>query len=350
MKIAIIGGGIFGMTCAIKLAPENQVTVFEKNNDILKSASDTHQCRIHRGYHYPRSDKTVQELLSSESSFVNEFSDAVMKTTENFYCISKNDSLVNADEYIDFCNRNSLEFEKSDLEIIDKDSIQLCLKVRENLYDYEKFKKICWQKLKNLGVKVNLNNQVGDEIFDEFDFVVICTYANINSLLDKFPKKQRDFQFEICEKIFVELPNEFKNKSVLIMDGPFMSIDPVGEKDIFIIGDVVNTVHERYIGKLPKFDPKFLPLLDKGIIKNPAITNKELFLKSASNFFPDVSKAKYVGSSFTIKTVLPNVDSSDERPTIIEKVNDKIITVFSGKIPTCVDTANQIKSLIKNSK
>ena len=350
MKIAIIGGGIFGMTCAIKLAPENQVTVFEKNNDILKSASDTHQCRIHRGYHYPRSDKTVQELLSSESSFVNEFSDAVMKTTENFYCVSKNDSLVNADEYIDFCNRNSLEFEKSDLEIVDKDSIQLCLKVRENLYDYEKFKKICWQKLKNLGVKVNLNNQVGDEIFDEFDFVVICTYANINSLLDKFPKKQRDFQFEICEKIFVELPNEFKNKSVLIMDGPFMSIDPVGEKDIFIIGDVVNTVHERYIGKLPKFTPKFLPLLDKGIIKNPAITNKELFLKSASNFFPDVSKAKYVGSSFTIKTVLPNVDSSDERPTKIEKVNDKIITVFSGKIPTCVDTANQVKLLIKNSK
>ena len=350
MKIAIIGGGIFGISCAIKLAPENQVTIFEKNNDILKSASDTHQCRIHRGYHYPRSDKTAQELLSSESSFVNEFSDAVMKTTENFYCISKNDSLVNADEYIDFCNRNSLEFEKSDLEIVDKDSIQLCLKVRENLYDYEKFKKICWQKLKNLGVKVNLNNQVGDEIFDEFDFVVICTYANINSLLDKFPKKQRDFQFEICEKIFVELPNEFKNKSVLIMDGPFMSIDPVGEKDIFIIGDVVNTVHERCVGKVPKFDPKFLTLLDKGIIKNPIITNKELFLKSASNFFPDVYKAKYFGSSFTIKTVLPNVDSSDERPTIIEKINDKIITVFSGKIPTCVDTANQVNLLIKNSK
>ena len=115
MKIAIIGGGIFGITCAIKLAPENQVTIFEKNNDILKSASDTHQCRIHRGYHYPRSDKTVQELLKSEPNFVNEFSDAVVKTTENFYFVSKNDSLVSADEYIDFCNRNSLEFEKSDL-------------------------------------------------------------------------------------------------------------------------------------------------------------------------------------------------------------------------------------------
>jgi len=142
MKIAIIGGGIFGLTCAIKLATENQVTVFEKNNDIMKSASDTHQCRIHRGYHYPRSDKTVQEVLKSESSFINEFSDAVMKTTENFYFVSKNDSLVNADEYIDFCDRNSLEFEKTNLELVDKNSIQLCLKVRENLYDYEKLKKI----------------------------------------------------------------------------------------------------------------------------------------------------------------------------------------------------------------
>ena len=98
----------------------------------------------------------------------------------------------------------------------------------------------------------------------------------------------------------------------------------------------MNTVHERYVGKMPKFDSKFLPLLDKGIIKNPTITNKELFLKSASNFFPSVSKAKYVGSSFTIKTVLPNVDSSDERPTIIEKINEKIITVFSGKNYGCI--------------
>jgi len=350
MKIAIIGGGIFGLTCAIKLATENQVTVFEKNNDIMKSASDTHQCRIHRGYHYPRSDKTVQEVLKSESSFINEFSDAVMKTTENFYFVSKNDSLVNADEYIDFCDRNSLEFEKTNLELVDENSIQLCLKVRENLYDYEKLKKNCWLKLKNLGVTVNLNNQASDEIFDKFDFVIICTYANINSLLTKFPEKQRDFQFEICEKVFFQLPDEFKNKSVIVMDGPFMSIDPVGGKDIFVIGDVVNTVHERYVGKMPKFDSKFLPLLDKGIIKNPTITNKELFLKSASNFFPSVSKAKYVGSSFTIKTVLPNVDSSDERPTIIEKINDKIITVFSGKIPTCVDAANQINELIKSLK
>ena len=33
MKIAIIGGGIFGITCAIKIAPEHQVTIFEKREN-----------------------------------------------------------------------------------------------------------------------------------------------------------------------------------------------------------------------------------------------------------------------------------------------------------------------------
>jgi hypothetical protein len=65
----------------------------------------------------------------------------------------------------------------------------------------------------------------------------------------KYPEKQRDYQFEIAEKIFLELPLEFKDKSIVIMDGPFMSIDPVGTKNYFIVGDVVNTVHSRNIGK-----------------------------------------------------------------------------------------------------
>ena len=350
MNIAVIGGGIFGVTCALKIGIENKVTIFEKNEDILKSASDVNQCRIHRGYHYPRSDETAQEVSKSEISFMNEFSDAVMEKTENFYCVAKNDSQVNADEYIEFCNRNSLEFSTSKLDIIDENSIQLCLKVQEKLFDHEKLRKGCWNKLKKLGISVKLNHEVNDEIFKQFDFVIICTYAKINSFLKKFPEKQKDYQFEIYEKVFFELPKEFENKSMLIMDGPFMSIDPVGGKNYFIIGDVINTVHERYVGKFPKFDSKFLPLLDKGIIKNPPFTNKELFLKSAAQFFLDLSQAKYIGSSFTIKTVLPNVNLTDARPTIIEKINEKIITVFSGKIPTCVETANQVNELIKMVK
>ena len=83
------------------------------------------------------------------------------------------------------------------------------------------------------------------------------------------------------------------------------------------------------------------------MIKNPPFTNLNLFLKSGSRFFPKLNEAKYIGSSFCIKTVLPEVDSTDARPTLVEMIDKKIITIFSGKISTCMHAANQVEKLIK---
>ncbi len=65
MKIAVIGGGIFGITTAVILGNEHNVELFEKNDDILKSASGSNQYRVHRGYHYPRSAETVIGIIKS---------------------------------------------------------------------------------------------------------------------------------------------------------------------------------------------------------------------------------------------------------------------------------------------
>ena len=91
LKIAVIGGGIFGITTAIKLSRQHDVSIYEKNSDILKGASDVNQCRIHRGYHYPRSQKTTLQVLNSEIGFLEEFSGAIIIGTENYYCISKSE-------------------------------------------------------------------------------------------------------------------------------------------------------------------------------------------------------------------------------------------------------------------
>jgi|TARA_B100001013_G_scaffold80235_1_gene43186 hypothetical protein len=350
MKIAIVGGGIFGIMSAIKLAKEHDVFLFEKNDDILKAASNVNQCRIHRGYHYPRSDETTIQTSKSHDSFLEEFSESIISGIDNYYCISKFDSYTKSKEYVKFCKRHNLEFTKVNLDLVDKNSIDICLKVKEYLFDHEILKKKCWEKLDKSGVTVYLNTIADYEIYEKYDFIIISTYANVNSLLKKYPEKQRDYQFEIVEKIFLELPLEFKNKSVVIMDGHFLSIDPVGTKNYFIIGDVVNTVHSRNIGKFPKIDAKFIPLLDKGLIKNPPFTNLNLFLKSGSRFFPKFNEAKYIGSSFCVKTVLPEVDSTDARLTLVEMIDKKIITIFSGKISTCIDAANQVEKLIKARK
>jgi hypothetical protein len=349
MKIAVIGAGYFGVTIASTLAKDNLVDLYEKNSDILMAGSDVNQCRVHRGYHYPRSDETVQELLNANESFRIEFEGAIMNSTDNYYAIAKKDSSTSASEYLKFCQRNNLNYTLSQPSILDDESIDLCVKVKENLFDHKKIKKICWEKLQTSGVNMLLNTEAKKEDFDKYDLVIICTYGDWGLLLDKNTELKQDFQFEVCEKVFVKLPPNFKNISLLVMDGPFMSIDPVGETGMFIIGDVVHTVRQRKIGKSPAIDPKYLPYINKGILSNVPISNYKLFIESASKFMPELQNAEYVGSSFCVKTTLSNVDKTDKRPTVINQINKKIITVFSGKIPTCVSTAQEISKIVYNT-
>jgi len=346
MKIAVVGAGLFGVSISFTLGNDHQIDLYEKNSDILMAASDINQCRIHRGYHYPRSDDTTSELLDANLSFLTEFSDAVMHNTTNYYAIAKNDSLTTSDEYIEFCKRNNLEYEKCLHPILNNDMIDLCVKVNEKLFDHEKLKSICWNKLKNSNVHVLLNTEATQSHFENYDLVIICTYGDWQHLVKDPTKLKQNFQFEVCEKVFVTLPEKFTNISMLIMDGPFMSIDPVGNSNMFIIGDVVNTVRQRSVGKSPIIDEKYIPFLNKGILSNCPISNYQTFLKSASRFMPELRNAKYVGSSFCVKTTLANMDSTDARPTIINQIDSKTLTVFSGKIPTCIQTAQKIKNIV----
>ena len=65
------------------------------------------------------------------------------------------------------------------------------------------------------------------------------------------------------------------------------------------------------------------------------------FIESARTFFPDIDSAEHIGSMYTIRTVLPNKDKTDERPTIVSKEDNNFI-LFSGKIGNCVNAANKI--------
>ena len=349
MKIAVIGGGIFGITTAFTLGKEYDVELFEKNNDLLKAASGSNQYRIHRGYHYPRSMETVLEIMKSENSFQKIFSSTTVNYYEHYYCIAKKNSLTSVTQFVDFCTKNGLEIKESVLDCVQKDSIDLCVRVKESVYDPKKLKKLSLDKLKERNVKVHLNTEVTDKIFEEFDKVVICTYANLNVLLDKFPELQQEYQFELCEKPVVKLPSSFQNKSVVIMDGPFMCIDPLANTELHLLCNVTHEIHQTNIGKFPEVNEEYLHLLDNGIMKNPSHTNYAKFIKSSLEFFPEIKNAQHIGSMFTVRAVPPRVEDTDERPTLVKKINEKIITVFSGKITTCVEAANEVKKIIQKN-
>jgi len=349
MNIAIVGGGIFGVQIAIKLSENHNVELFEKNKDILNSASGINQFRLHRGYHYPRSNETAQSSLYSESKFRNEFKDAIIDNDEHYYCISKYNSLTNGNEYKKFCKLNNLEFLEYDLNSINKKNIELCVKVKESIFDPIILKEICWKKLKKNDVKVNLNTNTLLESLQDFDYIVIATYSDLNKLLEKFPKYQKELQFELCEKPIIKPPKNLKNKSIVIMDGPFMCIDPFGNTGNSVLGNVVHAIHQSNIGKFPDFDNSFIPLLNNGIIRNPKITNFGKFIKSAVEFIPELKDAKHIGSMYTIRTVFPNLEKTDARPTVVTRISNQIISVFSGKIGNCVEAAEKVEKIISES-
>jgi hypothetical protein len=49
----------------------------------------------------------------------------------------------------------------------------------------------------------------------------------------------------------------------------------------------------------------------------------------------------YKGSLFTIRAVLPDVDATDERPTLIER-DGNVVSVLSGKMCTAVTAARTV--------
>ena len=71
MKIAIIGSGFFGITAGLVLSKKHEVDIYEKENKILNGASSANQFRFHFGYHYPRSQKTVNEINKSLDLFIS---------------------------------------------------------------------------------------------------------------------------------------------------------------------------------------------------------------------------------------------------------------------------------------
>ena len=111
-KIAIIGSGFFGSTCALILSKFFKVHLFEKKNEILCGASRANQMRFHLGYHYPRSLKTIKEVKKAKRSFIRFYGQDIFGKTKNYYGISKVNSKTSYKKYIKFLKKNNLKFKK----------------------------------------------------------------------------------------------------------------------------------------------------------------------------------------------------------------------------------------------
>ena len=339
-RVLVVGGGIFGITTSIELSKLGYVvTLHEELDGLMKCASGVNQYRLHSGYHYPRSKVTAMECLKSVELFKQAYWQCLVNNTiEHYYSISKDDSLITGDEYIKFLEDLNLSHEI----VRSFKNSQLTVKTSEYLFDHKQLRRILIDDMELFNVNYLLNHKTNKNEFSDFDYIVISTYSKINELIDN----KREYQFEVCEKPVVKLPDEYKNKSIVVMDGPFMCLDPYGNTDYHVLGNVIHAIHETNIGYKPIVSKKLNGYLNNGVIENPKITNIDKFIQSGEKYFDGFQDLKHIGSMYTIRTVLSNREHDDARPTIVNRESDNIFSIFSGKIVTCIDAVNKIKEVI----
>ena len=321
----------------------------------MQAASSVNQLRLHRGYHYPRSPETGRECRAGNASFFAEYRDAVItperrKHGGQYYAIAKEGSRTTSAEFLSFCEREQLPYRKSEASLVNRESVELLVEVMESSIDPVALRHSVIAKLIGSGVLVHLGVAAYRGMRDEFDRIIIAAYADSNEVSSQLSAPTQHFQFEVVEKPVFKLPGYFKDTSIVVMDGPFFSLDPYGTTDLHLMGHVEHAIHATNTGFDPIVPDEIKGDLNRGIVANPKRSRAGLFQREAARFVPAMKDAEYAGSMFTVRAVLPDRDATDERPTLVSMLEGQVIRIFSGKLGTAVEAAKQVVEMIGGEK
>lgn len=347
MRIAVIGAGLFGCTMAIQAARAgHEVHLYDKSRSIMASATFCNQFRLHRGYHYPRSMETGAQCRSGNSSFYEEYRAAVItpderKRGEQIYAIARAGSKVDGAAYLKFLEASELPYRIRERRepLLDPDALEMAVSVLESGIDYDILSSDVRRKLEVHRIVMHLETPVTAFMRSHFDRIVIACYAGTNKAALALGCEVKPLQFEVVEKPVIRLPKKYAKTGIVVMDGEFCSVDPYGRTGLHVMGHVKHAIWHSNTGNSAEIPEPLTDCVDQGIVEKPSLTRFDAMRSDAARYLPFVQDAEHVGSMYTVRAVLPNVDATDERPTEVEALDDQVIRIFSGKLGTAVDAA-----------
>ena len=347
MKIAIIGAGFTGCSVALTLSSENNVTLYEKERSILSGSSAYNQMRFHQGYHYPRSQKTLNEIKESKKLFFNFYGKNVFGNTVNYYAIPKKYSKTSPHEYEKFLSNNKLYFKKVLKKKYFSNKIEISYKVKEQILNYFKFKNKVEGMIKKKNITLKLNKKFNKKNLDNYDRVIVCCYSENNNVLKNIGiRNLNKFRYELVEKIIVKLPKIYKNKSFVVIDGNFVCCDPYIGTKFHLLSDVSNAKIEVLKNRFPNFKSSKKIYINSKPKKRFKLSLFDNFVDKSSLYLPFLKEAKYIKSMYTVRTIKVKKEKTDERTNYLKKINKKIYVVLTGKWNTSVKIARLISKVI----
>jgi len=358
-RVAVIGCGVFGALISLRLAHENaEVSLFERRDGPLLGASFNNQNRLHLGFHYPRDDETARQCIKGFLRFKDEFGACILSDFTNIYLIAERGSKTTPENYLAFCDRLGLRYDIVDLENFTPafNGVSLAVKTDELVYDCKILAHLIKTRLDACNVRQHYSTEITKieraeseyalktnfALSDTFDYVVNCTYANLNFLNSQLGFPTLAFQYEYTFVPIIEW--EQKPIGITVMDGNFMTVLPFGKSGHFLLYHVKHSVVvTEFHSQLPSdwLDPLSSPLMrcDAGQMF------KQL-LHECLEFVPTLDSAKMVGYLQGPRVVLKDKESSDTRPSIIQQFEPRFWSVFSGKIDHSIWVADEISSAL----
>jgi hypothetical protein len=353
-RVAVIGGGIFGATCAAELGPFCEVMLIERHGELLGEASALNQWRYHYGFHYPRSTETIREIQECRHEFESVYGGAIIDGFPSYYATARSARVITADRYLQICKSMDLAFvaEPPPDGILDVEQVNLCLRTGEGVFNASRLRSIVDNRLQQTpDVKVALEHEVvsGELLADgrkrltisgngrtgheDFDYVVNATYANRNLLAKFFGFPRKPLRFDLLELLVLEIP--LPRISVTILDGPFTSLVSMGEENLFTLSHIQHSVlaTETPLNGLPP-------------IWAEKPSNRANMIQHASLYLPILRNARYVGSRYGTRTVHALPEDVDGRPTVVVEHGFGCWSILGGKVNTSVSNARQIANQI----
>ncbi|MBE6404650.1 MAG: FAD-dependent oxidoreductase [Lentisphaerae bacterium] len=362
--VVIIGGGFFRLYIGEYFAlQKKRVLICEKNSECMLRASYNNQARVHSGYHYPRSLLTAQRSCASFPRFVKEFPEAVEKDFDKYYAIGRILGKVTATQFYEFCNRIDAPCETASdrvKKLFDEHYIEEVFRCREYVFNAKTLRTLIQNRYLSAGGELALNcevkkiqkmpsgfgvsgslegrdfNIVSDEVFN-------CTYSHINFINAHSDIELIPLKHEMTEMALVEVPPELEGMGITVMCGPFFSLMPFPDRNLYTLSHVRYTPHyewydtdkSHYISAHHVFDA------------DPKLSAYTHILKDSMRYLPCLRGCRYKSSLWEVKTILPASEVSDSRP-ILFKANYGMKgyhCVMGGKIDNVYDAIQSIGSI-----
>ncbi len=348
----VIGGGFFGCSLALMLAPGRRVLLLEREPRLLARASAQNQARVHGGYHYPRSILTGLRSRVNCPRFLDDFAGCIDRSFKHYYAVARRQSEVTARQFELFCHRIEAKLLPAPPAVrawFSEGLIEQVYEVEEFAFDADKLREALRERLFAARVEVRLGVEVaavspgllvklasGETV--QAPRVFNCTYARLNQLLDRSGLERIALRHELTELCLVQAPLPLRTAAVTVMCGPFFSLMPFPSLGLHSLSHVRYTPHCAWVER-------------EGSPDAPALGERPSrfvhMQKDAQRYLPSLNQLRYERSLFEVKTVLPQSEKNDSRPILFKpsKRLPGLVSVMGGKIDNVYDLPRELAKL-----